>query len=304
METKSAKNWHKEGFNWSKRKEYQKAIECYDKAIALKPDNVADICCNKGNALYYLGNYQEAIKCYDKTIELEPDNADAYYNKGLAFGNLGNYNESIECYDKAILLKPDHTKYRQRGDKKFDRGDKKGAIEDYTKAIEINCIDNLVTLRDKDYWQEFTKTLGLLEHNNSDTYYWRGVAKMELQDYSGAIDDYSKAIDSGIGVSASRYSFRGGAKLRINDIEGAIQDYLKAIEIDVMFYPSYERLLRIHYDRKEYTQVIKYLDEIVKMFGEDFLELETKHGFSEKEWNEILLNRQALEKEKRQNSNT
>jgi tetratricopeptide (TPR) repeat protein len=66
----------------------------------------ADAYINKGLSLYYLGNNDEAIECYDKALEINPQNADAYYKKGLSLYYLGNNDEAIECYDKALEINP------------------------------------------------------------------------------------------------------------------------------------------------------------------------------------------------------
>ena len=39
------------------------------------------------------GYNNEAIECYDKAIEINPQDDDAYNNKGLSLYHLGNYNE-------------------------------------------------------------------------------------------------------------------------------------------------------------------------------------------------------------------
>jgi len=62
--------------------------------------------------------------------------------------------------------------------------DYKGAISDYSKAIELN------TTIGKGY-EEFYKIIGI----NSIAYFNRGRAKHKLQDYRGAISDYNKAIE-------------------------------------------------------------------------------------------------------------
>ena len=59
--------------------------------------------------------------------------------------------------------------YYERGVKKLDKGIYKGAISDYTKAIEIN--------------PEY-----------EDAYYDRGVAKEIIKDYVGAVSDRNRAF--------------------------------------------------------------------------------------------------------------
>lgn len=66
----------------------EEAIQNYDKAIELSPNDV-DCYCAKAYALLELGEHEQALECYDKAIELEPTCGDHYYNKGSAFRGLG-----------------------------------------------------------------------------------------------------------------------------------------------------------------------------------------------------------------------
>jgi len=84
---------------------YDEAIECYDKAIEIDPNNPV-VWNNKGLALYHLDKHEEAIKCYDKAIEIDPNDADTWNNKGLALYHLDKHEEAITSYDKAIEIDP------------------------------------------------------------------------------------------------------------------------------------------------------------------------------------------------------
>ena len=53
-----------------------------------------------------LGKYQEAIEWYDKALKIDPNNVFALNNKGLALSNLGKYEEAIEWFDKALKIDP------------------------------------------------------------------------------------------------------------------------------------------------------------------------------------------------------
>ena len=117
--------------------------------------------------------------------------------------------------------------------------DYKSAIENYTKAIDINTNDPLL-------------------------YLYRGQSKFELKDYLGALSDYSKAnelepeneyinesigyvysamkdhkkaiqafttcIETNLCPSFSLYLHRAIEKRELNDYEGEIQDLTKAIK--------------------------------------------------------------------------
>ena len=73
-------------------------------------------------------------------------------------------------------------------------------------------------------------TLNSFGQSTAEEYYSRGCAKDKLQDYTGAIPDYTKAIalDPNFAVA---YCNRGVAKLVVNDKNGACLDLSKAVEL-------------------------------------------------------------------------
>ena len=85
---------------------------------------------------------------------------------------------------------------------KYEQGDYQGAIDDWSKVIEINP-------------QEV------------DAYYNRGIAKDKLGDHQGAIADYTKAIEINPQY-ANAYLNRGIDRETVNDLKGACLDWRKA----------------------------------------------------------------------------
>ena len=67
---------------------------------------------------------------------------------------------------------------------------------------------------------------------------FQGLSKADLQDYYGAIADYTKAIEIDPNY-ADTYNNRGVSKRRLQDYTGAIADYTKAIEIDPNYTNAY-----------------------------------------------------------------
>ena len=59
----------------------------------------------------------------------------------------------------------------------------------------------------------------------------RGIAKVELKDYSGAIADFNKAIELNDQYKIFAYFIRGIAKVELKDYRGAILDFNKAMEL-------------------------------------------------------------------------
>ena len=149
-----------------------------------------------------------------KIVILNSDSAIAesaeFYNKrGNEKYDAGDYKGAIKDYTKAIKINPQYVDaYNNRGNVKLDLNIYKGAISDYSKAIKINP-------------------------QYGDAYYNRGLAKENLKDFEGALSDYTKAIEIyPKGEDAGdAYHGRGYAKEMLKDFEGALSDYTKATKL-------------------------------------------------------------------------
>ena len=143
--------------------------------------------------------------------------AEDFFNSGKVKDSLKDFKGAISDYSKAIELNPDNVDhYTRRGDSKYDLGDYKGAISDYSKAIE-------------------------LDPDNVDHYNRRGNAKYFSDDDKGSIVDFNKAIELNPD-NDQYYNTRGNAKYYLEDNEGAIADFNKAIELDPDFALYYKNL--------------------------------------------------------------
>ncbi len=84
---------------------YMDAINIYDKAIKINPQD-ASAWNGKGIVLDELGKYDEAIKAYDKAIEIDPQYFDAWTNRGVDLVNSNRYDEAKAAYEKEIKINP------------------------------------------------------------------------------------------------------------------------------------------------------------------------------------------------------
>ena len=83
------------------------------------------------------GNTNNAIIYLNEAIEIDPHDARFYISR-VCFKGTESHEDAIEDYTKAIEIEPNSVfAYRLRGDSKSKLGDYQGAIDDYTKAIEI-----------------------------------------------------------------------------------------------------------------------------------------------------------------------
>jgi tetratricopeptide (TPR) repeat protein len=86
-------------------KQYEKAIECFDKAIETDP-NFSPAFFNKGYVLICQRSYEEALEWVNKAINLDPKNTYTRNYRGYARLGLKLYDEAIRDFDKAIELDP------------------------------------------------------------------------------------------------------------------------------------------------------------------------------------------------------
>ncbi len=201
------------GVTFHQQGDMDKAIDYYDKAIELNPQDVIAYTI-RGSAKNELGNPQGAILDYNKAIELHPQNAIAYTNRGDVKQTLGDPQGAILDYDKAIEFNPKRGEaYTNRGIAKSLLGDHLGAISDYDKAVGLDPQDT----------QSYTN---------------RGVTKSLLGDHLGAISDYDKVIELNPQL-AEAYTTRGIAKGISGDHYGAILDCDKAIKLKPQFAKAY-----------------------------------------------------------------
>jgi len=207
----------------SNRKEYDKAIKDYTKAIELNLD-FADAYYNRGLAWQNknenkkaIDDFEKAILQYDKDLIDNPNNANIYNIKGLILYNRTAYEKAIENYTKAIKINSNFTDaYYNRGlalvaikeEEEYDN-----AINDYTKAIELNP-------------------------NYADVYYFdRGNAWKAKKKYEKAINDYTDAIRIKPDFE-NAYYYRGLARKekditneKFIDIEGSKEDFKEYLKL-------------------------------------------------------------------------
>lgn len=83
-----------------------KAIEAYNKALTLKPDD-ASLHNNYGLFLAKSGKFPDATAELEKSAQLEPANAcKYYYNLGALYTNAGQVDPAVDAFKKGIAADP------------------------------------------------------------------------------------------------------------------------------------------------------------------------------------------------------
>ncbi len=103
-----------------KKQEFEKAIECYTEALALKWLDDAD----KGSLaifhttraiIFYrdLKDYDNALTDLDNAIELNPQDDNIWTQRGIVLGICGQDDEAYENLQEALRLNPRNTTAKQ-----------------------------------------------------------------------------------------------------------------------------------------------------------------------------------------------
>jgi len=181
----------------------QEAFTDFDRAIELAPNN-SQAYYLRGYVYYLSNNNGMAIRDFSRVIELAPDFTSAYFFRGVIYQDL-QPQDAIEDFNQAITLEPTNFRYYQaRGNVRSSLGDYQGAVEDFTKVIE------------------------LAPSGNAYAYSERGLSLAALGRYREAIADYDQAINLVPRYIMAHYG-RGLARAELGDAEGALSD-LQAVE--------------------------------------------------------------------------
>jgi tetratricopeptide (TPR) repeat protein len=87
-------------------KKYPKAIETFERAAAIEPDN-PDVWSHMGNTYYAQREYPKAVDLYRKALQLKPDAGHALYSMGVAFADAGLFREAVNYWKRVASIEPD-----------------------------------------------------------------------------------------------------------------------------------------------------------------------------------------------------
>lgn len=140
----NAKDFNDAGLNYAYMRAYEQGLACFEKALALEPDQPFALT-NRAFSFLMLGRYNEAIALFDKLFNKDPENAYLIANRGLAKSKLGQSEEAFSDMERAQKLDPEESYvYRSLGIYSLDRGDRATALTHFKKAQELNPETHLI----------------------------------------------------------------------------------------------------------------------------------------------------------------
>ncbi|KAF9165873.1 TOM (translocase of outer membrane) complex component [Mortierella sp. AD011] len=120
------------------QREYQKAMEAYNKAIELNTTHIAKALNMRGTFTFLMGDGKKALADFDKAIELDPNYVQTYIKRGSIFMEQGDAMKTFNEFETAISIDAnDPNIYYHRGQVFFITGEYESAAKDYIKSIEL-----------------------------------------------------------------------------------------------------------------------------------------------------------------------
>src|SRR5262249_12969479 len=123
------------------RKEPVLALKDFDQAISRENTSNplhADDLVDRGSLLLMERKHADALSSFESALRCRKDHLPAQRLGAEALFHLGRYEEVIEAFDRYLQTgKPLESVYRGRGLARAALGKYPGAIDDYTKALEL-----------------------------------------------------------------------------------------------------------------------------------------------------------------------
>jgi len=194
----------------SLEQQFSASIKDYDNAIRLNPSGIEKVYFNRALAYIKINDLDSAALDLKKALEQNPKESKYYNQLGLVLFNQGKLEEALVYLNKACEIEPTATNLSSRGFCYVRMGNARNALTDIDRAIELS----------KDSPQE--------QVHQGARYRVRGRIKYELNDQTGALADFEKAIELGE-TDPDIYDVMGEIMKASKQWEQAIQFYNRAI---------------------------------------------------------------------------
>ncbi|KAA8500085.1 Hsp70-Hsp90 organizing protein [Porphyridium purpureum] len=220
--------WEKEAGNSAyKARKFELAMQHYNRAIELHPENVGYLV-NRAAVKLETKDYDGCIADCELAIKNNAEQnlrtdykiiARAYGRIGTAYSKQGKHEQAIAFFEKSLL--------EARDDK-----------------IQDKLLEARRAKREADEHEYINPELSQAAREKGNDLFKKG-------DYPEAIKHYTEAIRRNPNEAAP-YSNRAAAYMKLGEFPHAMKDCDKALELDPKFLRAYSRKASIHFFLKEY----------------------------------------------------
>ena len=290
----------------------EEAIADYTQALAINP-NYIDAYLARGIAKLIVGDISGTITDANQIITINNNYAPAYKLLGNAYRKQDNQPDAIasfkrgaelyleqkdavncrKCLDSIKQLqnvvspavKTDSNVQWEKGDSKtfltrmlrrFEKGDRQGAMADLNWALQVDasdsqayCCRGIIRYKQGDNLGAISDFNQALQFNNQDVlaYRNRGMIRSKMGDFKGAIADFDAALKIEPNNSLI-YITRGNAYRDIGVYQEAIKNYEQALKINPNEAKAFYHRAIIYSRLEEMTKAIDDYQNAAKLFGD------------------------------------
>lgn len=206
----------------------EQALTVCDEGIAAYPNN-AKLYYLKAEALWSQETFDSTLlrNLLKKSSELDPHYAAPYFLWGYFNERLCCPDEALCCYQRVVELEPSNAAgwYRLGKLEQEEFGNLPEALKAFDKVVALAP--------------------------NDQAYNSRGHLRMEMKDFSGAIEDFNKALEFNPQAGGSLWG-RGLCKKELGDLSGAAEDFSQMLAL-------YPQIVAGYMDRADVRELQKDL---------------------------------------------
>ncbi|MGK7941380.1 MAG: tetratricopeptide repeat protein [Crocosphaera sp.] len=268
--------------SWFPHQLKEKPISSYDSAYK-----------ERGNVRLKLKDYQGALEDFNEAIRLNPNDGGNYVSRGDYYTQTNqeekakaDYNKAIKAYSETLKTDPNNplnfTVYSSRADLYKKLKNYPAVIADLTKTIELTKVNKdraymarAFVYRDiKEYKlaiEDVSQAI-VIKPNSPDLYFFRGVNYVDIKNSQAAIEDFSDVIELNKKVANPQffntYMLRGNLYQQSNNYPEAIDDFSSFIKLQPNSPQSIEAYAKrsvIYAQLKNYPAAIKDFSKIIEL---------------------------------------
>jgi tetratricopeptide (TPR) repeat protein len=233
----------------------REAEEDLQQAMQLKP-NRYQAYANLAKVYQRQNKFDEAVQQLDKAVELgeplfragqldAPALAVLYHNRAEIRWDQGKPDAALEDFDQAIHIAPSPEAHSERGRLLYTRERFAEAVQAYDAALKLDDLPEAhlgrarARVAEQRNFKEAAADLDCYLQRSprdarakdlADAYVLRGLTRAELKNYSGAINDYTVALN--LRSDSVTFAYRGWVRVLGRDLSQALSDFDDAINLN------------------------------------------------------------------------
>lgn len=215
---RNADAYNREGVALVMEGSYGKAVEIFDKALALNPGHVG-AAFNRAFAFQKMGRLDEAEAGYERLLEMA-DMARARFMLGVIYEKRGENRKAIETFEQVLEKDPGNSRAKERIEKLKEE---EKTAEDLIKEGSLHMEER----RHERAVYYFGKAV-LKSPDDFKTHFNLGLALLSMGRYDEAVEEFNKTL--AINDLTRAHLMLGFTYMKRGDVESAMEEFRLVLE--------------------------------------------------------------------------